>query len=126
MPRFRRFVAALLVAVTSVLAVALPAQATMLSTDAALASTERDRLASALAREDVRAQLQAFGVGAADLQLRIDALSDDEVARLAGRLNDLPAGGNGIVGAIVFIFVLLLVTDILGLTKIFPFTRPVR
>ncbi|WP_367187996.1 PA2779 family protein, partial [Sulfuricurvum sp. RIFOXYD12_FULL_44_77] len=38
------------------------------------------------------------------------------------------AGGDGgsIIGAIVFIFIVLLITDILGLTKVFNFTRSVR
>ena len=56
-------------------------------------------------------------------------MSDDEVRRIAGEIKTLPAGGDGlgtIVGAAVTIFVILLITDILGLTKIFPFTRSVR
>ncbi|MGE5338534.1 MAG: PA2779 family protein, partial [Gemmatimonadota bacterium] len=51
--------------------------------------------------------------------------TDDEAQQLAQRLDQLPAGGDAI-GVIVFIFVLLLITDILGLTKVFPFTRPIR
>jgi hypothetical protein len=31
-----------------------------------------------------------------------------------------------VIGTIVFIFVVLLITDILGFTKIFPFTRSIR
>jgi hypothetical protein len=47
------------------------------------------------------------------------------VANLAGRVDSMPAGGD-IVGVLLFVFVLQLVTDILGLTKVFPFTRSVR
>jgi len=58
----------------------------------------------------------------ADVQARVDALSDQEVTQLAGQLETLPAGGDGLVGALVFIFIVLLITDLLGLTRIFPFS----
>ncbi|HET7669436.1 MAG TPA: PA2779 family protein, partial [Burkholderiales bacterium] len=49
-----------------------------------------------------------------------------EVAQLAAQIDSLPAGGDSILGLLVLVFVILLITDILGLTKIFPFTRPIR
>src|SRR5439155_991775 len=87
---------------------------------------QRDRLATLLDRSEVRAQLEAHGVRPADVQTRVAALTDDEVAQLAGQLDRLPAGGEGIIGALVIVFLVLLITDLLGLTKVFPFTRPVR
>jgi hypothetical protein len=59
-------------------------------------------------------------------QARVAALTDAETASIAHQIDSLPAGGDGIVGALLFIFVLLLITDILGLTKVFPFTRSAR
>jgi len=56
----------------------------------------------------------------------VAALSDDEVGKLAANIDALPAGGADIIGAILLVFIVLLITDILGFTKIFPFTRPVR
>jgi hypothetical protein len=56
----------------------------------------------------------------------VAALTDEEAAQLAGKLDRLPAGGDGIVGVLLIVFLVLLITDILGLTKIFPFTKPVR
>ena len=53
------------------------------------------------------------------------ALSDAEAIDLAARIDQAPAGGD-ILGTLTFLFVLLLVTDILGFTKIFPFTRAIR
>ena len=47
------------------------------------------------------------------------------LAQLAGRIDTLPAGGE-ILGAIVLIFLVLLLTDILGFTKVFPFTKPIK
>jgi len=104
-------------------------QAAMISTEqavsAAAAQQNRDKVAAALARPDVIAELERMGVDKNEAQARVAALSDDEVAKLAGKVDSLPAGGD-IIGAIIFVFVLLLVTDILGLTKVYPFTRSVR
>jgi len=124
--RLRRLIASLLIVSIAGLGLPLPAHAGIVSTDAALASAERNRIASVLDRADVRAQLEAYGVGTADLKARVAALTDEEAAQLAGQLDRLPAGGDGVIGLLVFVFLVLLITDILGLTKIFPFTRPVR
>lgn len=105
-------------------------QAAMVSTEqvvaAGAAEQARTKIAAALNRTDVQAELERYGINPIDAKARIAALSDAEAASVAHQIDTLPAGGNGIIGAIVFIFVLLLVTDILGLTKIFPFTRSVR
>jgi hypothetical protein len=122
---FRRFVASLLIFSLASLGFTAPAQAAMVATDTAVAGAERSRIASLLDRAEVRAQLQAYGVDAADVKMRVAALSDEEAAQLAAQLDSLPTGGS-IIGAIVLVFLVLLVTDILGFTKIFPFTRPVR
>ena len=122
--RTRRLIAALLV--VSVLGVSLPipAHAAFISTDAALALSERERILSVLDRAEVRAQLAARGVSPSDVKARIAALTDEEAAELASRMDELPAGG--ILGAIVLVFLVLLLTDILGYTKIFPFTKPIN
>lgn len=86
----------------------------------------RAQLTAALQREDVRQALQAKGVDVAQAQARVDALSDEEAQWMAQRIDSAPAGASDLVGTIVFIFVLLLITDILGLTKVFPFTRSAR
>jgi uncharacterized protein DUF6627 len=121
----RRFIASLLILSLASLGVAAPAQAAMVATDAAVAGAERGRISSLLDRADVRAQLQAYGVDAADVKTRVAAMTDEEAAQLAAQLDSLPTGGS-IVGAIVLVFLVLLITDILGFTKIFPFTRSVR
>jgi hypothetical protein len=84
------------------------------------------RLATALARADVRAEMERLGVSPTAAAQRIAALTDTEAGNLADKINSAPAGASDVLGAIVFIFVLLIVTDILGFTKIFPFTRSVR
>lgn len=124
----RLFICFLLLSFTSV-GFTQSVHAAMIGTEQAVAATtaqqNRDKLAAALARPDVAAQLESMGVAKSEAEARVAALSDAEVATLAGRVDSLPAGGD-ILGAIVFVFVLLLVTDILGLTKVYPFTRSVR
>ena len=86
----------------------------------------RARLASHLDRADVAAALSARGVDSADVRARVAALTDAEAAQLQQQIDSAPAGASDIVGTIVFIFVLLLITDVLGFTKVFPFTRSIR
>jgi len=118
----RRFIASLLVIC---IALPLPTQAAMVATDKALGGAEREHVNQVLARADVQARLAQFGVNARDVQARLAAMSDAEVASLAGQMDALPAGGD-ILGAIVLVFLVLLVTDILGFTKVFPFTKPIK
>lgn len=118
--QFRGLVAGLLILS---LALPLPAQAALVATDAAL---ERQRLAGLFERAEVQQQLRAYGVEPAEARARVAALTDAEAAQLVSNIDELPAGGIGIVGAIVLVFLVLLVTDILGYTKVFPFTKPMR
>lgn len=109
-------------------AVPMPAaQAGVVGTEAAVTQAEhaavKERLNELLARDDIRQGLIANGVDPAEARARIDALTPAEAQQVAGKLEQLPAGGNTVVGAIVFIFVLLLITDLLGLTNFYPFTR---
>ena len=77
-----------------------------------------------MAREDVAGQLQDVGVDANDALMRVDRMTDREVAYLNQQLGELPAGG-GIIGAAVIVFIVLVITDVIGATDIFPFVRPV-
>ena len=116
---FSRLIAGLLVIC---LALPFPAQAAMLATD----SGQREQINRLLERAEVQSRLEAHGVNPADVKARVAAMTDDEVAQVAARIDSLPAGGASIIGALVLIFLVLLVTDILGFTKIFPFTKPIR
>ncbi|MDR5903057.1 PA2779 family protein [Halomonas icarae] len=107
--------------------VAAPAPAGgMITTQEALAAersqSDRERIHAVLARDDVREQLVAQGVDPAEVEARVAALSDAEAAQMAERLDQMPAGAS-VVGALFAVFVILLVTDILGLTNVYPFTR---
>ena len=112
--------------IASCLTVSLPAQADMLPTDSAITqTTERASVEAFLARADVAQALEVHGVSSADALARVATMSDEEISELNGRIDQLPAGGD-ILGIIFTVFIILLVTDILGLTKVFPFTRSIR
>lgn len=107
------------------------AQAALVSSEqvaqsAGIANAEQDRqrIYAALSREDVRSELVKRGVDPMQVEQRVAALTDEEASVMADQIENAPAGG--IIGAIVLIFLVLLLTDILGFTKVFPFTRSVR
>jgi len=91
--------------------------------NAAQVQQDRERLRDVFNRDDVKAQLIARGVDPAQVQARVDSLTDEEVQSLSGKINQLPAGGDSFLGALVFVFIVLLITDILGFTNIFPFVK---
>jgi|SRR5687768_11829617 hypothetical protein len=126
MNAFNRCMARLLIVCTVALGTPLPASADIVTTDQVYASAERERVRGFLDRADVQAQMQQLGVDPAAARARVDALTDDEAAQLAGHIDQLPAGADSFWGVLLAIFVILLITDILGLTKIFPFTRSMR
>lgn len=105
------------------------AQAAIIGSEQVMASQtaqhDRERLRALFERADVREQLLARGVDANATKARVDALTDKEVASIAGKLDSLPAGGE-IIEALLFVFLVLLATDILGFTKVFPFTKAIR
>ncbi len=105
-------------------------QAAIISTEqvvtVAAAQQNRAKINATFERADVQAELQKMGITTEEAQARVAALTDAETASIAHRVDSMPAGGDGIIGALIFIFVLLLVTDILGLTKVFPFTKSIR
>jgi len=135
MPSLNRTVANILVVSLCALGLPIPAvQAELVATDRVETTRQdgfsgRELLGSLLDRADVRAALERQGVSADDAKARVNALSDNEVERLAERFDSLPAAGNGFESALwlgFLVFVILLVTDILGFTKVFSFTRPAK
>jgi hypothetical protein len=102
----------------------LPARAGMLPTEAA--NPERARVLTVLERSDVQAGLQAHGVSPADVKARVAAMTDDEVTQLAGQIDRLPAGRADALTIILVAFIILLITDIIGWTHIFPFTKSLK
>ncbi len=131
--RFTRFIASTLIVSCATMGLPMTAHAGIVPTEAVLAtdassatpSPERARVNAFLQRADIRQALQAQGVQSDAALERVNAMSDAEVAQLAGRIDQAPVGGD-VLGLLFTVFIILLVTDILGLTKVFPFTRSVR
>jgi hypothetical protein len=134
----KKLVAITLIATTAHLGFVGAVQAAMVDTGAAVPAAEsrqaaveaaRARLATFLERADVTKQLGAMGIRAEEARARADALSDNEVLAASDRLDHMPAGGDAlgaILGVAVLVFIVLLITDILGLTKVFSFTKSIR
>ncbi len=77
-----------------------------------------------MVQTEVGEALIAQGIDPLEAKARLDSLSDAEVIRLAEQIEHLPAGGNALgvlVGAALIVFIVLLITDILGYTNVFPF-----
>jgi len=97
--------------------------------DTAGVQSAREAVRNLMAREDIHAALVRQGIDPAEAQARAEGLSDAEAVRLANVMDRLPAGGSAvgiIVGSILLVFIILLITDILGYTDIFPFTKKHR
>ena len=73
-------------------------------------AAERDRISAFLEREDVQKKLVELGVDPAEADSRVAALTDREVAQIAGKLDQLPAGADGIyigLGTLILIAILV-------------------
>ena len=108
------------------------ANAGMISTETVLAAQAnedaRTQVMAFFAREDVQQVMETQGVAPDEVAARVASLSDAEIMRIADELDHLPAGASlgTVIGAVLFIFIVLLITDIFGYTKVFTFVQPVR
>ncbi len=87
--------------------------------------TDKAALLQMIHRTEVQEQLLDMGVTSADIEERINQMTQEEVAQLNQQLEQLPAGGS-IIGIIALVFVVFVVTDVIGATDIFPFIHPVK
>lgn len=106
-----------------------PAHAAMVSNSQMIHAEQpqdgRAALLQALTRADLQAQLSDMGVDAADVTRRVNQMTPGEINQLNQRMAQLPAG-EGVLGVIVLIFIIFIITDIIGATDIFPFVHPVK
>jgi len=104
------------------------AQAQLIGTYTVIAAQKqaekRERVTAFLSRDDVQQVMVQRGIDAVEAQKRVASLSNSELTKISQAMEQLPAGGDGVgavIGAAVFIFLVLLITDLLGLTHVFPF-----
>lgn len=86
---------------------------------------DKAALLQTINRVDVQEQLLGMGVNTAELESRISQMTQQEIAQLNQQINELPAGGD-VLGIIVLIFIIFIITDVIGATDIFPFIHPVK
>ncbi|MEX2149783.1 MAG: PA2779 family protein [Steroidobacteraceae bacterium] len=100
----------------------MPAAASVIGTAEAIAAgSQTDSLATvraAVSRDDVRARLAELGVDAIQLDGRLAALSEAELAMLADRLDEAPAGGDALA-VIGIVFLVLMILEFTGVIDIF-------
>lgn len=123
--RFRRACVALLSASLVSLGMQAPAMAGVVGTAEAIAARQdggaRALVDATLARADVRAQLEGMGVDPAAIEGRLGALSEAEIATLAGQIEQAPAGGDALA-VIGVVFVVLIILELVGVIDIFKKT----
>jgi len=107
-----------------------PLLAAMVPTEATIyknkAQDARDHLKTLISRNDIKNAMISQGIDPDEAKARVDSLSDSEVIEVADKIEQLPAGGGAfgaVIAASVIVFLVLLITDILGYTDVFPFVK---
>ena len=118
---------------TMMLLIAIPYQpllAAMVPTEATIyqikAQDAREHLKTLISKNDIKKSLISQGIDPMEAKARVDSLSDSEVIEVADKIEQLPAGGGAfgaVIAASVIVFLVLLITDILGYTDVFPFVK---
>lgn len=102
--------------------VGFPAQAGMIGTEQLVSVDARAanlaQIDAFMAREDVRAQLEGWGVDSMQAAERVASLSDAELQTLSQTIANDPAGA-GALAVIGIVFVVLLILELVGVTNIF-------
>jgi hypothetical protein len=108
----------------------MSAQAGMLDTDTLITTGQSQQsiagLQQLLEHEDAQRQLLALGVSPEQVRERVANLSDSELARINQGIDTLNAGGDSVLGVLLIIFIVFVITDVIGATNIFPFIHPVK
>lgn len=76
------------------------------------------RVQTLLSRDDVQSKLVAWGVDAEKAKARANAMSDEELKKVAMTLDQQPAGGDAIA-VIGLVFLVLLILELVGVTNVF-------
>jgi hypothetical protein len=119
---FGRSLLSSLAVVALALGVPLPGVSEVVSTSEALALETGDArkvVDAYLAREEVAAELAVLGVDPEVARLRAKALSGEELEGLVTRIEQAPAGGDGVVTVLGVTFLVLLILELVGVIDIF-------
>jgi len=72
---------------------------------------------------EVQSKLIELGVSPAEAKQRIANMTNQELDALNNEIDEMPAGG--IVGTIVTVLVVVAILDLMGITDVYPFIRPI-
>jgi len=86
---------------------------------------DRTEILGLFAQENLRDQLTQMGVDPDKAADRIANMTDVEITQLNDRLKDMPAGQD-FVGVLLIVFIVFVITDVIGATDIFTFIRPIN
>jgi hypothetical protein len=105
------------------------AQAAMVSNNALISDANHtmtvDQILNDLDRQDVKDMLVSMGVSPDAAKTRVAQLTEAELAQLHNEIDQLPTG-SGILGVILVVFVVLVITDMLGATDVFGFVHNIN
>lgn len=93
-----------------------------------VAVSSKAKVMQFIIREDVAKTFEEMGVNPKMIEQRLASMTDEEASKIAYQIDTLPAGGGAVgslISAAVLVFLVLLITDILGFTKVFTFTQPI-
>lgn len=107
----------------------MPLQAAMLSTGEISVTLDEqisvDRLLGELQRPQLQMKLVALGVDPRQAEERLQRMTDAEVQALAANFDSSPAGASA-GGVLLTLFIVLVITDMLGATDVFPFVKNIN
>jgi len=108
----------------------MSAQAAMVGTDQIINQADsrftQEELQQFIDQEATQKQLAAWGVSPDWIKTRVTNLTETELARINQQTGQLKAGGDSILGILLIIFIVFVITDVIGATNIFPFIHPVK
>jgi hypothetical protein len=84
----------------------------------------KQQLIDMVNRADVQSKLVSLGVDSNQAIARINGMTDSEIAQLNDEINQAPAGG--VVGAVLTVLAIIAILDLIGVTDVYPFIRPVN
>lgn len=74
----------------------------------------REKVATFFQRQDVQKELVKFGVPAAEANQRLASLSDAEVQKMAGQIDQEVAGGDVLVISLTTVLLIVIILILLG------------
>ncbi|WP_250658096.1 PA2779 family protein [Alkalimarinus coralli] len=128
---FRRFVSSVMMCAIFLVGMQVSvANAKMVST-ATVISTEQNQLdrefvLDRLSESQAESIMVDMGVDPELVKQRVSNMTDEELAQFNAEFEQLPAGGDSIVGLVILVFLILIVLDLLGTTNIFPAIKPIN